>query len=363
MAWQGIEGHDTIVERFRLAVGQGRLPSAFLFVGPGGIGKRTFAIKLAQSLLCTAPQPEPLHPCGQCPSCQQVLAGTHPDLEQISKPKGKSTIPLQLLIGDKEHRMREGLCARIAMKPVGGGHKIAIIDDADALSIEGANCLLKTLEEPPPNSVLILIGTSPQRQLPTIRSRCQLVTFHPLSTSILERLLIDTGRAPDAHAAQRIATLAEGSLARAAEVADEEVWEFRKHLYETLQRPGWSGMELAKEVIAFVDAAGTDAASRRERQRCAIGFATDFFRHVARAQVDEGLPRPPGLDAVVMRFVADWSHGPEAAALAVDRCVLAAECVTANANQATNLESWLDDLATICRTGTCQLPEVESILG
>ena len=79
--------------------------------------------------------------------------------------------------------MREGLCHDIALKPFRGGRKIAIIDDADYLNQEGANCLLKTLEEPPEKSVIILIGTSQQRQLPTIRSRCQIVRFAPLSTA------------------------------------------------------------------------------------------------------------------------------------------------------------------------------------
>ena len=131
-----------------------------------------------------------MDPCEYCPSCLQVAARTHPDLEIVSKPEDKSFLPLELFIGDKEHRMKEGLCHRIAMKPFQGGRKIAIIDDADFLNAEGANCLLKTLEEPPPQSVLILIGTSPAKQLPTIRSRCQLIRFRPLRTDQVEELLL-----------------------------------------------------------------------------------------------------------------------------------------------------------------------------
>ena len=150
MGWQGLQGHDAIVEQFRRSLAADRLGSTFLFVGPEGIGKRSFAIKLAQSLLCEAEQE--LDPCGSCTACTQVSAGTHPDVDFVAKPADKSTIPLELLIGNKDHRMREGLCARIAMKSACGGRKIAIIDDADYLSQECANCLLKTLEEPPPGS-------------------------------------------------------------------------------------------------------------------------------------------------------------------------------------------------------------------
>ena len=95
----------------------------------------------------------------------------------IEKPADKSTIPLAAFLGDDSRRMREGLCHDIALKPFMGGRKVAIIDDADYLNEESANCLLKTLEEPPPNSLLILIGTSADKQLPTILSRSQIVPF------------------------------------------------------------------------------------------------------------------------------------------------------------------------------------------
>src|SRR5207244_12270207 len=121
----------------------------------------------------------------------QVALLNHPDVEVIAKPADKAFIPLELLIGDAEHRMRAGLCYSIALKPYSGRRKVAIIDDADYLNKEGANCLLKTLEEPPQNTVLILIGTSEQRQLPTIRSRCQIVRFQPLAESDVAELLIE----------------------------------------------------------------------------------------------------------------------------------------------------------------------------
>ena len=179
MSWQGIAGHDEIVARFRTMLARGRLASTFLFVGPAGVGKRTFATRLAAALLCQTQPPAALDPCGVCSSCLQVAAGTHPDLLRVSKPADKSFIPLELFIGPKEKRMQQGLCHDISLKPFMGGGRVAIIDDADYLNEEGANSLLKTLEEPPPQSVLILIGTSADRQLPTIRSRAALSASAP----------------------------------------------------------------------------------------------------------------------------------------------------------------------------------------
>ncbi|HND51659.1 MAG TPA: AAA family ATPase, partial [Pirellulaceae bacterium] len=164
-------GHDDVFERFQRAVARGRLASTFLFVGPPGIGKKATAIRIAQALLCESNGPDTLNSCGHCEGCTLVASSSHPDLEIIQKPEDKTIIPVSLFIGDDEHRMREGLCHSISLKPFRGGRKVAIIDDADYLNVEGANCLLKTLEEPPPKSVLILIGTSEQKQLPTIRSR------------------------------------------------------------------------------------------------------------------------------------------------------------------------------------------------
>src|ERR1700722_353926 len=225
MAWQGIEGHDAIVTRFRRALGRGRLASTFLFVGPSGIGKRAFAHKLAQSLFCQATPSEQLAPCGTCDSCVQTLAGTHPDLHVVAKPTDRAAIPVSAFIGDDQHRMREGLCHQIALKPFMGGRRVAIIEDADYLNEEGANALLKTLEEPPPRSVLILIATNVERQLPTIRSRAQIVRFAPLDDEVVARLLTRNSNATSDEAA-RLASFAEGSIERAQEMADPELWTF-----------------------------------------------------------------------------------------------------------------------------------------
>ena len=97
--WQSIEGHDHLVARFRTALARGRLASTFLFVGPPGVGKFSFAVALAKSLLCERRSEVELDACGMCPSCVQVDARTHPDVYILGLPEGKSSIPIKLLIG------------------------------------------------------------------------------------------------------------------------------------------------------------------------------------------------------------------------------------------------------------------------
>ena len=133
MSWGNIVGHDEVVDRFSTALRRGRLASTFLFVGPPGIGKRAFAERLAQALLCETNAETMLEPCEACPACIQVRAGSHPDVLAVSKPADRSSIPLNLLIGDPQHRNRTGLCHDIGMKPARGKRKIAIIADADFL--------------------------------------------------------------------------------------------------------------------------------------------------------------------------------------------------------------------------------------
>jgi len=343
--WHGIHGHDQIVEQFRRAICRGRLASSFLFAGPAGIGKRTFALKLAAAVLCENHPEEDLDPCGECPSCTQVAAGTHPDVEVVRRPEERSIIPVDLFIGDREHRGREGLCHNISMKPFMGGRKMAVIDDADHLNAEGANCLLKTLEEPPPKSILILIGTSPARQLPTIRSRCQLIRFNPLPRAAVAELLVSRQLIDDPTQAARLAQYSDGSLQQAMELADAELWEFRGKLFERLADPVLDSVRFSKAVASFVDEAGKAAALRRGRMRQIARFAVEFYRQLLRAQNGAAASDDSELAGYVTSALDRGATDQERTAARLDRCLLAAGQIDRNANQNTMIEAWLDDLA------------------
>ena len=336
-----ILGHEEVAERFRRAVERGRLASSFLFVGPAGVGKRTFAIAAAQALLCESTSPDSFEACGQCPACQQVAANSHPDLAVLRKPNDRSYIPIELLIGDREHRMQEGLCHNIGLKPFRGGRKIAVIDDADFLNQEGANCLLKTLEEPPPRSVIILISTSEQRQLPTIRSRCQVVRFRGLPNTAVEQLLLRDGGFEQREEAERVARLSGGSLTRARELSAPELESFRETLVSQLRSKQWNSLRLADEIAAFVNEAGKDAGPRRERMRLTIGFILQFYRQRLREVSEPGT----AVGAPSQVFENDRRRIAERSARCLERCIEADAQVISNANQTTLIESFVDDLA------------------
>jgi len=348
VAWQDIVGHDAIADAFRTSLARGRLASSFLFVGPPGIGKRKFALRLAAGLLCETRPEERLDPCGQCPSCQQVAAGTHPDLLQYAKPADKSELPLSLFAGERERRNQEGLCHDIALRPSRGKRRVAIVDDADLLGEEAANCLLKTLEEPPPGSVLILIGTSPERQLPTIRSRCQIMRFRPLAVEEAAGLIAVELGINDPVEALRLAEHAGGSMQRAAQLRNDELWSFRQRFLADLADLPAGSVPLSTRIVAFVEEAGKEAVERRVRLRLVIEFAVDFYLALMRQQ--SGLVREAATDAPLQEAVEralgqtdDWTD--ERAADCLERSLQALSHVDRNAHLTTLTECWIDDLA------------------
>jgi DNA polymerase-3 subunit delta' len=376
MSWLGLEGHDDIVERFRRILAAGRLASTYLFVGPPGVGKRTFATKLAEGLLCQRPagvnpaargvdagvnaaapgvNAAALDPCGVCASCIQMRARTHPDFFTVARPKGKSEIPVAALIGDAEHRMQQGLCHDIGLKPMMGGRRIAIIDDADDLNEESANCLLKTLEEPPPRSLMILIGTSASRQLPTIRSRSQIVRFAPLSVEIVERLLVSQQIVADAGTARQLAGLSEGSLARAAELADPELLKFRAALFGRLAQADLDVPRLAEAVMTVVEEAGSEASARRERLRTIIQFAADYYRQLARSLWGARVADEAAIAQSIASARRWWPTDADLAVECVDRTLDALVQIDRNANPANVVYAWLDDLAQLTRATSAAL--------
>lgn len=326
--WHGILGHDEIVNQFRRTLASGRLASTYLFVGPPGVGKRQFALELSRSLLCTQNEESTLEPCGNCESCRMCAAGNHPDLELISLPPDKATLPIELFIGDREHRNQEGLCHRIGLRPFFGRRKIAIIDDADYFGIASANCLLKTLEEPPPSALLILIGTSPSRQLPTIRSRSQIVRFGPLDIENVATILIGSEIVADKIVAERAAELSEGSLTRARELADPALWAFRDQLTSALGVSRPDSVRLSRAIQAFVDDAGKEASLKRDRLRLVIGFVVELYR----SRLRRGTQANAAVDAL-------------------DACLKAQEHVDRNANLGLVIQCWCEELTAFSRIG------------
>ena len=174
-----IIGHQHIVEQLQHTVASDRIAGAYLFVGPTGVGKETVARYFAQLIFCEK-DAQPPTVCGACLACRKVDSGNHPDLQFI-RPEGSF-----LKIG----QIRE-LQKQIIYEPLEASRKVYILTDVDRMNAEAENCLLKTLEEPPASSVLILLTSNIRALLPTTRSRCQILQFHSMQTQELAEILVE----------------------------------------------------------------------------------------------------------------------------------------------------------------------------
>ena len=368
MSWDSLIGHQEIRRRFQACASKGRLAGTYLFLGPNGIGKRAFALKLAEAVLCERNPTEHLTPCGECSACLQVQQRTHPDLLQISKPADKNVLPIDLFIGRSTHRKKEGLVYEIGMKPYRGGYRIAIIDDADYFNAESSNCLLKTLEEPPPQSILILLGTSQQRQLHTIVSRSQLIRFQPLQRNevadILHRLVAGEALSIEGIDIDSLAASSSGSISRAIQLADPETFEFRKLLFRQLASIDPHQGEFAKSIVSYAEAAGKEGFRRRPRLELVGEFAIELFRTATVHMVGSGnlSPDDSTLDAPATELASRLSNTDHAADRLV-RCIQRTGDmqfhVSTNAQFLNVVESWLVDLGRLMRhepVTTGQLP-------
>ena len=163
-----LEAWNNLNERRR----RGALPHAILLAGPAGLGKREFAEAFARALLCESPR-EDGHACGSCRACRLVAAGTHPDLVRIGFELRDDGKPRTELTVDQMRNLSE----RLTLTAQFGGAQIALIDPADAMNHAASNALLKTLEEPTPGTIIVLVANTPSRLSATIRSRCQRIEF------------------------------------------------------------------------------------------------------------------------------------------------------------------------------------------
>ncbi len=195
-----IVGHGGVPRLMVRLIVRQRLPHALILEGIAGSGRRTLARALAQALLCTAPDHGDA--CGQCASCQVMVAGTHPDCVELPHDSTTADLPLDLV--------REAVVEAAFTSPLMGSAKVFILPGIERLATAAANTLLKVLEEPPRGTYLIMTTTSAASVLSTIRSRAQLYRLPPLSTAQIEHILQRQGMSADE--AARLSVVAQGSL-------------------------------------------------------------------------------------------------------------------------------------------------------
>ena len=339
MAWLGIEGHDDVRDFFARVLATGRLAHAYLFFGPSGIGRRRFALALAQTLQCEQVPPEQMAPCGSCPQCRQVIGGTHPDVVQVAKPEDRLEFPIDLV--------RDEVIRSLSLKPATGRYKVVIVDDVETLSAAAANCLLKTLEEPPDRSLLILIATSPELLLPTILSRCQQVVFRPLDAATIERILLENELVEDPAEARRCARLAEGTVGGAIQLASPQVQRLRDRLLSAILAKRLDAANLLAVVDDVMQAAGAAAPARREAAAALLRTALALLRsavHLA-AGLDAIDVADPREKQAVEKLAQEM--GLDRLLRAVERTVEAQQQNERRAHVVILLEAWACALADI----------------
>src|SRR3954471_5667143 len=222
MPFSAIAGHRPVLDLLSRAIVRQTLPPSLVFAGPGGVGKRTTAVALAQALNCERELNGDA--CGTCGPCTRIARGVHADILVI-EPGDSGSITVD--------QVREAI-DRTAYRPFEGRKRVVIVDEADRLVGPAQNALLKTLEDPPAASMFVLVTGRPDLLLPTVRSRCQQLRFGPLAPADVADVLIrehDMGSG-EAHAA---AAASDGSIGRALEGGADEVVEARDAAARLLQ--------------------------------------------------------------------------------------------------------------------------------
>jgi len=230
--FKNILGQQKAVLSLQAQLRTNRIAQAYLFAGPEGVGRKKTAIEVAKALNCR--DKEQIEPCDECPSCRKIDKNIHPDVHLIDfawqaglleeKPEQQTQIKIDVI--------RE-IQREISLKRFEGNYKVFIIDQAEKMSQSAMNCLLKTLEEPPENSLLILVTTSQDMLTQTIISRCQIIKFNRLMDSIIHKIL--TEKFNLSTNLDRITKFANGSVAKASSEDFIEKTEFVNEL--------WSGLK------------------------------------------------------------------------------------------------------------------------
>lgn len=215
IGFRDILGNDMVKDHFIKAIENHKISHAYILTGESGMGRKSVANAFAMTLLCEKGQNEP---CMECHSCKQVLGGNHPDLIYVTHEK-----PNSISVDD----IREQINETIMIRPYSSYFKIYIVDEAEKMTPQAQNALLKTIEEPPAYAVIILITTNQDAFLPTILSRCVQLKLKPLKDFTVKSYLVEHLGIPEKDA-ELCAAFSRGNLGKALHLASSE--EFQ-HLY------------------------------------------------------------------------------------------------------------------------------------
>lgn len=218
-----IQGQDSAIATLRNALSRDRLAHAYLFIGPAGVGKKQAALALTHAALCTS---RPGEGCDTCTNCVMVKAQTHPDVRMVAPETGKQSVTIEQI---------RDLRRLLSLRPVQGRKNVALVEEAHLLTPAAQSALLKFVEEPPGDALLMLLTLNAATLSRPLLSRCQQVRFAALSTPVIEALLTQAhGR--DNETAQALALYSRGSMGRALVLDPQLFTEERRYVEEGLQK-------------------------------------------------------------------------------------------------------------------------------
>ncbi len=265
MSFAEIIGQESAIALLKRVFLTRRIAHAYVFVGPDGVGKSKTALKFAQLLVCEKPIKE-AEPCGHCAACLKAKNSNHPDIQCLN-PDGQYV---------KIDAVREA-CRRLSLKGFESKFKVLIIPQAQYLNEEASNALLKTLEEPASDSVIILIAPALKNILPTIASRCQRIVFSALGRICLEKLLSEKFSVA-VNEAGYLAAMSAGSLGRALSYHDSGLYSRKNALIK-------GGLDSSYKLDDFVDFSKDERSSRDEKIKEALCVLSSWFRDLLVAKV------------------------------------------------------------------------------
>ena len=207
--FKDVVGHKDIINYIRNAVREDKVSHAYILNGERGAGKKMLANLFAATLLCEKGGPDP---CNECHSCRQAESGNHPDIIKVTHEK-----PNSISVDD----IREQVNNTIMIKPYQGPYKVYIIPQADMMTPQAQNALLKTIEEPPEYAVIMLLTENADTLLPTINSRCVMLKLRNIKDTLIKKYLMETMQVPD-YKADMCTAVAQGNMGRAIMLANSE---------------------------------------------------------------------------------------------------------------------------------------------
>ena len=339
MLFRDIHGQKAAVAVLRNALTRDRLAHAYLFIGPAGVGKKQTALALAHAVLCTDALNEG---CGICAACVLVAVGTHPDLIVVKPEAGRQSVSIDQV---------RTLQRLLSLRAVHGRKKIAILEDAHLLTPPAQSALLKIVEEPPGDALLILLTLNSATLSRPLLSRCQQVRFAPLPTAVVEDLLVRT-QEKDPSTAHALALYSRGSIGQALALDPEVFTEERRYVEEELQKlasssfgalsrfADWLVADRVRKSAKNVESTG-ERSSGSDRLAIVLSWYEEVLRYALLGA--DGVVRHQECLAAIAQLAAQ--QGPDGALRQLSAVYDTMQALGRNANRQLAVEDMLLQLA------------------